>query len=133
MAGDRYLGVVMRTRWIQLSAALVLCGCAVLGGKQSENEEPRPEPILTLHVENQNFYDATLYALARSGERQRLGVVTGNGQATFTFRWLQDEVRVVIQLLAGGSTATEPILVNPGDSLNLVIQPDLHLRIPGSR
>lgn len=120
----------MGTRWVQLGATLALCGCAVLGGKSHGEEGPRPEPILTLHVENQNFYDATLYALARSGERQRLGVVTGNGQATFTFRWLQDELRVLIQLLAGGSTATEPILVNPGDSLNLVIQANLHLRIP---
>ncbi len=117
---------------VQLGAALLLGGCKLLGGKGGAEEEPRPAPILTLHVENQNFYDATLYALARSGERQRLGVVTGNSQATFSFRWLQDEVRVVIQLLAGGSTATEPILVNPGDSLNLIISPDLHLKIPGS-
>ena len=56
----------------------------------------------------------------------------GNNQATFTFRWLQDELRVIIQLLAGGSTATESMLVSPGDSLNLIIQPDLHLKIPGS-
>ncbi len=117
--------------WTQLGAGLLLCGCGFLGGgKGGGEEEPRPAPILTLHVENQNFYDATLYALARSGERQRLGVVTGNSQGTFTFRWLQDEIRVIIQLLAGGSTATDPILVNPGDSLNLVITPDLHFKIP---
>src|SRR5574341_1445583 len=122
----------MRTRWMHLGAALLVTGCAILGGKHRIDEEPEPAPILTLHVDNQNFYDATVYAMARSGERQRLGVVTGNGQATFTFRWLQSEVRVLIRLLAGGSTATDAILVNPGDSLNLVIQPDLHLKIPGS-
>jgi hypothetical protein len=123
----------MRTQWIHLSAALALSACAILGGKRDITEEPAPEPILTLHVENQNFYDATIYAMARSGERQRLGVVTGNGQAIFTFRWLQSEVRVLIRLLAGGSTATDEILVNPGDSLNLIISPDLHLKIPTER
>jgi hypothetical protein len=84
-------------------------------------------------VENQNFYDATVFALARSGEQRRLGIVTGNSEGTFTFRWVQDELRVIIRLLAGGSTATEPILVNPGDSLNLVITPDLHYKIPAER
>ena len=119
-------------RWMQLSAALLLGGCRLLGGgRGTGDEEPRPAPILTLHVENQNFYDATLFALARSGEQQRLGVVTGNSQGTFTFRWQQDELRVIIRLLAGGSTATDPIMVNPGDSLNLIITPDLHFKIPG--
>src|SRR5574341_543694 len=115
---------------VQLGAALTLCACGLGGGGGAAEEEPLPEPILTLHVENQNFYDATLYALSRGGERQRLGVVGGNNQASFTFRWLHDEVRVAIQLLAGGSTVTEPILVSPGDSLNLIITPDLHLKIP---
>jgi len=120
------------TALAQLGATLMLCACGLVGGGGGGEEEPRPEPILTLHVENQNFYDATLYALSRGGDRQRLGVVGGNNQATFTFRWLQDELRVIIQLLAGGSTATESMLVSPGDSLNLIIQPDLHLKIPGS-
>lgn len=120
----------MKTGLIHLGAgALLLCACGLAGGGGAE-DEPLPEPILTLHVQNQNFYDATLYALSRGGDRQRLGVVGGNNQATFTFRWLQPELRVIISLLAGGSTATETILVSPGDSLNLVITPDLHLKIP---
>lgn len=118
------------TALVQLGAALLLCACGLMGGAGGGEDEPRPEPILTLHVENQNFYDATLYALSRGGDRQRIGVVGGNNQATFTFRWLRDELRVVISLLAGGATATETILVSPGDSLNLIIQPDLHLKIP---
>lgn len=119
----------MQASMIQFGAAALLCACGLAGGGGGE-EEPAPEPILTLRVENQNFYDATIYALSRGGERQRLGVVGGNNQGTFTFRWLHQELRVLIQLLAGGATATETILVSPGDSLNLVIQPDLHLKIP---
>ncbi|MBI2073671.1 MAG: hypothetical protein HYW06_03095 [Gemmatimonadetes bacterium] len=112
------------------AAALLLCACGLVGGGGGAEDEPLPEPILTLHVENQNFYDATLYAVSRGGERLRLGVVGGNNQETFTFRWLLDELRVLISLLAGGSTVTESILVSRGDSLNLIIQPDLHLKIP---
>jgi len=115
---------------VQLGATLLLCACGVLGGGAGAEDEPLPEPILTLQVENQNFYDATVYARSRGGERQRLGVVMGNNRATFTFRWLHDELSLIIQLLAGGSTVTDRILVSPGDSLNLIITPDLHLKIP---
>jgi hypothetical protein len=124
----------MQARAALLAGVLLIGACSAvgrwLGGRPNPDEEPAPEPILTLHVENQNFYDATIYALAASGERQRLGVVTGNNQGTFTFRWLHQELRVVIQLLAGGSRATDRVLVSPGDTLELIIQPDLHLKIP---
>lgn len=117
---------------VSLGLASLLCACSLVhhyfGG--GGDEEPAPKPVLTLRVENQNFYDATVYALSDGGERQRLGRVTGLSHGTFTFRWLHDELRVIIQLLAGGSAVTQPVLVNPGDSLNLVIQPDLQLRIP---
>jgi hypothetical protein len=124
----------MRTRRFTLTwlgALSLLASCALLGHKsKDEPEEPRKPTQITLHVENQNFYDATIYAMASGGERQRLGNVTGNSQATFTFRWLHDELRVVIQLLAGRSGVTQTIPTNPGDTLNLVIQPDFHFKIP---
>ncbi len=122
----------LRLVFTWLGALSLLVSCALLGHKSKDEEPEPPRPTqITLHVENQNFYDATIYALARSGERQRLGSVNGNGQGTFTFRWLHDELRVIIQLLAGRSTATETIPVNPGDTLELVITPDLHLKISG--
>jgi hypothetical protein len=113
-------------------AAASLWGCSVIhhffGG--GGDEEPRPAPIITLRVENQNYYDATVYAVTDAGERRRIGRVTGLSHDTFRFRWLHDQLRVLIQLLADGSEVTQPVLVQPGDSLNLVIQPDLHLVIP---
>jgi len=118
------------TALVQIGAALMFGACGIAGGGGGGDEEPRPQPILTLYVENQNFYDATLYAISRSGEQQRIGAVGGNNHATFSFRWLQSELRVMIRLLAGGTTATETMLVSPGDSLQLIIQPDLHLKIP---
>ena len=115
-----------------LAAVSLLASCSLVhhyfGG--GGDEAPAPKPIITLRVENQNFYDATVYAVSDAGERQRLGRVTGLSHDTFTFRWLHQELRVLIQLLADGSAITQPVLVNPGDSLNMVIQPDLNLRIP---
>ena len=124
---------------LALGAAALLGACSLVhhyfgggggGAAAAAETAPAPKPIITLRVENQNYYDATVYAVSDGGERQRLGQVTGLTHGTFTFRWLHEELRVIIQLLAGGSTVSQPVLVNPGDSINLVIQPDLHLRIP---
>lgn len=113
-------------------AAASLWGCSVVhhafGG--GSDEEPRAAPVITLRVDNQNYYDATVYAVTDAGEQQRVGRVTGLSRGTFTFRWLHNDLRVLIQLLADGSAVTPSVIVTPGDSLNLVIQPDLHLVIP---
>ena len=114
-----------------LALAGLFSGCSVVdhyfGGG---DESPGPPPVITLRVENQNYYDATVYALSDGGDRQRLGQVTGLTHGTFSFRWPHNDLRVVIQLLADGSAVTQPVLVSPGDSVNLVIQPDLNLQIP---
>ena len=115
-----------------LAAASLLWGCSVIhhvfGG--ASDEAPRTAPIITLRVDNQNYYDATVYAVTEAGAQQRIGRVTGLSHDTFTFRWLHNDLRVLIQLLADGSGVTQPVFVTPGDSLNLVIQPDRHLVFP---
>jgi hypothetical protein len=114
-----------------LLGAASLWGCSVIhhvfGGG---GEEPRTAPIITLRVDNQNYYDATVYAVTDAGERHRIGRVTGLSHDTFRFRWLYNDLRMFIQLLADGSAATQSVVVTPGDSINLVIQPDLHLVFP---
>ena len=103
-------------------------------GQASDNPAQGPIPNrtrdLSLTVKNQNFYDATLYAMAPGHYRQRLGFVTGNSEDTFTFRWSAIELRIEIDLLSVGSTITEPLPVDEGDELELIITPDLHRRIP---
>ena len=115
-----------------LAAVSLLASCSLVhpyfGG--GGDEAPAPKPIITLRVENQNYYDATVYALSDAGERQRIGQVTGLTHSTFTFRWLHNEMRVLIQLLADGSAVSPSVLVSPGDSVNLVIEPNLNLVIP---
>ncbi|MBI4503530.1 MAG: hypothetical protein HY700_20510 [Gemmatimonadetes bacterium] len=78
-----------------------------------------------LAVENQNYYDATIYAI-RGSARERLGVVPSQKTESFRLRWRAERVSFVIQLLAVGSFTTEEIEVSPGDELELRIAPDLH-------
>ena len=112
---------------------LIVLACG-RSGQASDNSAqghiPDRTRDLTLSVRNQNFYDATLYAIAPGHYRQRLGFVTGNSEDTFTFRWSAIELRIEIDLLSVGSTVTEPLPVDEGDELELIITPDLHRRIP---
>ena len=103
------------------------CALAGRGGADEEEEEPGPREI-TLHVRNDNFYDATLYAMSESGHRVRLGVTSGLGRGTFRFRWNYQELRVVIDFLAAGTSLTESLPVSQGDELELTISPDAHRR-----
>lgn len=110
--------------WIAATALVVLAaGCGLVGRGPAESAEE-----LTLHVTNQNFYDATLYA-AWESHRTRLGTVTGHASDTFNFRWQSTQLRIQIHLLSVGNYLTEPMAVTPGEELELFIQPDLHLRI----
>ena len=113
---------------------LALSGCALLGrgGRGDEARDDRPQE-LTMHVINENFYDATIYAVDQGGTRQRLGIVSGHSEETFRFRWHTMEMSVEIRLLAVGSTQTYSLPVNEGDVLELRVQPDLHRRIPPNR
>ncbi len=110
-----------------LVLALVTVSCGMFGGGSGDEFVSAADRELTLHVKNQNFYDATLYAVD-NGYRQRLGVVTGNAERTFRFRWTRLDLAIGIDLLAAGTSVTQPLSVTQGDELELIIQPDLHRR-----
>ncbi|UCG87790.1 MAG: hypothetical protein JSW71_04385 [Gemmatimonadota bacterium] len=113
-----------------LALIVALSGCSMMGrGGGHDSRDAARDRELTLHVINENFYDATIYAVW-GGYRQRLGVVVGQGEDTFRFRWAPPELSVEIRLLAVGSTMTHSLPVDEGDILELRVQPDLHRRIP---
>lgn len=111
-----------------LAAAITGCGAA---GRLVEREDPFvrtpvAEQSVRLHVQNRNFSDARLYALAL-GKRTRLGVVGGKRDAVFSIPWPHAEpMRIEIDLLAGPKCTTRAIEVDPGDTLDLQIQPVLY-------
>jgi hypothetical protein len=75
-----------------------------------------PDAPVTIVVENQNFYDATIYLRWYNGERRRLGTVTGYTTREFDTRWVAPEVQVEVDLLAGGTYRGDRISVSPGES-----------------
>lgn len=110
---------------------LALATAASPGGAQVAPQSAPPRREIAIEVRNDNFNDATVYAI-RSGLRQRLGWVSGFGKGTFTFRWPPGDLRVEIDLLANGRYYTQVMDVSEGDELQLTILPYLHRMPPGT-
>ncbi len=108
-------------------ARCVLLVGVLAGGACSTAQEdiadlaPGAQDELALTVENYNFNDVTLYALA-VGIRERVGRVRGSGRETFTFRWPRQSLQMEVVFLSGGRMVTETMPVVPGDRLDLIIE-----------
>ena len=110
----------MRRLFILPALALALTGCA--GGPQPETGLP-----IVIEIQNNNFQDATVYAI-REGERQRLGVVVGKTDDAYAIPWRPNfALRLEVRFLGGGACATREILMEPGQRYVLDLQPDLRL------
>lgn len=114
-----------------LAATAVLAAC---GAARSPASTPEPgttleQNELTVEVENQNFYDATIYAYD-GGHRQRLGRVVGKTTESFTFRWSKQQLRMIIDFTGAGSIVSDELPVSPGedDNLKLIIGSADHQR-----
>jgi hypothetical protein len=110
-----------RMPWSGLLLVLLI-GMTASCGMKRRNEGVIYPPI-KVHVENQNFYDATVY-LRWQGNRRRLGVTGGHGTESFTADWLGPEVTLEIALLAGQRYRGNTIGISPGDELVVVIPVD---------
>jgi hypothetical protein len=107
-----------------VALALSVAGCAVLrkGGGAYEGTAYSDQVEFT--IDNQNFYDATIY-LRWNSDRRRLGNVTGFTKATFTTQWIAPMVRVEVDLLAGGTYRGDQIGVSPGERIEVQIPPQM--------
>jgi len=109
----------MRGR-LRLALLLLLALGTAAACSSRRNRREASFPPIQVHVENLNFYDATVYLIWRS-DRRRLGVVNGNGRQTFTSTWNGPDVTVEIELLAGRRYRGDTIGISPGDDLVLEI------------
>lgn len=121
-------------RRLLASLLVALCGCGAGGQAAVADQDLLPtddvEQELTLVVKNLNFYDAELYARDQS-HRRRLGFVSGNDTANFSFRWPPSrDLQIEIHLVAVGTYLSDPLPVEEGDDLELIIEPDLHRERP---
>ena len=119
----------MRKTLTSLAALVVIAACATPGRVaergQAFTREPVGEAMIRIHVQNDNFMDARLYAVGLSS-RQRLGVVTGKQQAVLEIPWdFSQPLRIESDLLAGPKCTTHTIDADPGDILDLRIEPVL--------
>lgn len=121
----RAAGSPMKTRSI-LFAVLFLGVAACNAFSRGSGNSAQNEPTV-VEVDNQGFLDMTVYA-ARSSQRVRLGIATGNSKTRFTvpsslvggltpLRFIADPI--------GGNRASvsHEILVAPGDTVVLTIPP----------
>lgn len=106
----------------------VLAGPLALGAC-SKSPAPPVDPMAPAYVEvqNQSFYDMTIYA-HRSGMRVRLGTVSGHTTATFELprNMVNPGVPIRFQADPIGRTVTpfsQEIGVHPGDTVVLRIPP----------
>ena len=108
--------------------ALALSGCFSGWGRPDNPFRPGDSPPVDIRVsvENQNFSDATIYAV-RGGQRTRLGDVTGLSESTFTMR-LEYAIDLYFEgsLVGRQSCRTSSIPVNPGDHVRVRIPANLN-------
>lgn len=106
-----------------VTTATVHLGATTRAAVAQQDEPARRE--ITIEVRNDNFHDATVYAV-RGGLRLRLGFVGGITKDTFKFLWRDGDLRIEINFIAGGRYFSQVMVVQPGDELALTILPSLH-------
>lgn len=115
---------------VALAPALLLAGCSVLPFNRSGNVFGGDGPV-TIHVKNNNYNDASLWLITRD-RRVRLGSVVGMREAAFTTPVTSpaDSWLIEIDLVGGEWCQTDPLDVDAGDVLDLLIASDLS-NMPG--
>jgi hypothetical protein len=123
-AGPRAMNVPPAVVLLLAGSILAASSCRSLGTQPPSGFGPaeRQGNQFVLQVENQNFADARLYA-RWNGDRRRIGVVRGNQTEHFTLNWDSRQLRVEVDLLAGGSLVSPGILVSRGDTVVFQIPP----------
>jgi hypothetical protein len=110
-----------------LLVLLMVAGCR----KRDAEVSPAPDPNTPVPVEIENHFmgDVTIY-LVRGNLRQRIGMVTALGSATFSFpwRWLSQSgsSRLMAYPVAGARVhMSDPLILQPGQWIKWTLQADL--------
>ena len=76
---------------------------------------------IQLTVQNNDFNDAVVYANWQGSVRQRVGLFTGKTKQTVTLPWRGDVVQFEVDFIAGSAFFVDPIDVQAGDHLDIVL------------
>ncbi len=112
----------------RLRTALLLCAAAgavlACGGSPQPADSPEPggSGAITVHVLNQSgsrFDVSTMYGRS---SKARLGSVPSGGEATFTFFWRSEDLRMVVDFINRRTATSNPIEdLRRGDILQLTV------------
>jgi hypothetical protein len=105
-----------------LATGALACNAFRRGSNTVDSTQPT-----VVQVDNEGFLDMTVYA-ARSSQRIRLGVATGNGKTNFNIPTVLMNGLTPLRFVAdpiGGNRASvsQEITVAPGDTVVLTIPP----------
>ena len=114
---------IRRGRVWCLSVYLFLAGCASTAEQDPFGSRPAGETTAQVTIENQTFYDVTVWAIWEGGSRERVGDVTALMTRTFTLNPRWDVVRFEGDFLAGPDFVGDPISVFPGDHIDITLPP----------
>jgi hypothetical protein len=106
--------------------AALLCVALALGCRRGNDRlgaltGSEYDNIVRLTVQNNDFKDCDVYANWQGYGRRRVGMVVGKTSQTFTFEWVSDWVTFEGDFIAGNTFIADPINVQGGDHLDLVI------------
>lgn len=103
-----------------------MMGCA--GGYPGlEQADPESRSVL-LRVQNNNWHDMRVYVISESGRSTRVGMVTGLSRGVLRIRApiQYGSTRVLLRPVGTRATyMTQPILLQPGSSAELIVQNQL--------
>lgn len=106
------------------AALLTLGGCATASNPFEQSSSSTTIEIL---VQNQNFSNATVYAV-RAGQSIRLGIVNSQNFEVFSIPWPAAlPLRVEARFLGGLRCSSQEILVNDGDRITVELPANLEL------
>ncbi len=110
----------MQRRTFLLAGAAVAAGCMRPATKPNPFESGPGATTIRIDVDNRNFNQATLRALGPV--QRRLGVVPGHAGQRFSLAWpTAADLRIRIDLLAGGRYTTNAVSLTPGDTAFLTV------------
>ncbi len=114
--------------WLPPSLVLVLgvASCASPGSADNPFVGATSARRIHVKVRNDNFYDATIWAVVNGARQRKLGTVPGKHETDFTMMWtVSRTLQFDIDLLTGNMACrTQPMVVDPGDDLDLQITSD---------
>lgn len=114
---------------LTIPALLAAAGCAGHGPSGAVAAQPAPANTVAIDVQNSNWSDVDVYAVAH-GTVRRLGTITSMNKADFTFPapLATPDMRLLIVPIGGSQPFLTDILnVSPGQTVHLHVQNTIDL------